>query len=287
MHEKMPEVYRFESGKPGPAFLIFGAVHGNEVCGALALKRLVGELNDGSIVLERGTLACVPVCNPAAYEKDVRLTEDNLNRVFKKWDDPDTYEKRLANFLTAEVEKCDCFLDIHSMTAKSDPAVFIDFPTEENKKFAAVLGARYGILGWPELYADAEQDTGIASFDTVAYAASLGKTAIIMECGQHRDPKAPEIAHQAVLNALRHFEMISGEVSAQLLTNVRMRQIYVRRSENDDFPRAWNHLDAFRKGDTLASTEEGPIVAEFDGVMLLPKRNAELGAEWFYTGSFE
>lgn len=47
---------RFESRAQGPHLLVFGAIHGNEVCGPRALKRLITALESREIQLLRGTL---------------------------------------------------------------------------------------------------------------------------------------------------------------------------------------------------------------------------------------
>ena len=280
-----PVVHTFEGKEEGPTLLIFGGIHGDEVCGPEALIRIKREIEEGILTLARGTLILVPVANPQARKENKRFIEENLNRIFKTWEIADTYEKQLANLLTETVQRCDYLLDVHSMTAKSEPTVFIDFPTSENRALAAVLGMRYAILGWPELY---EKHGGIIdSYDTTLYANSLGKHGVIVECGQHEDPKAIEVAYDAIISALKYVGILNGEVTPSPLTEVLMRELYIKKNVEDDFTKDWQHLDSFKEGEVLATTTDGPIVAAFDGVMLLPKRNHPVGTEWFYTGSIE
>ncbi|MFO0387775.1 MAG: succinylglutamate desuccinylase/aspartoacylase family protein, partial [bacterium] len=52
---------------PGPRVLILGAVHGNEICGTRAIERVLREIDDGSLKIERGSVTFVPVTNPLAY----------------------------------------------------------------------------------------------------------------------------------------------------------------------------------------------------------------------------
>jgi predicted deacylase len=51
----------------GPKLIVLGAVHGNETCGTEAIRRLVQELEQGRLRIERGTLTMVPIANPLAY----------------------------------------------------------------------------------------------------------------------------------------------------------------------------------------------------------------------------
>jgi predicted deacylase len=41
--------HSFEGPRPGPHALITGLVHGNEICGAIALDRLLDNLLDGGL----------------------------------------------------------------------------------------------------------------------------------------------------------------------------------------------------------------------------------------------
>ena len=80
----MVEKFLFEGAKEGKSLLLLGCVHGNEVAGEYALKRLVNEIKTGEIVIKKGKLTIVPVCNELANKKDVRQIDENLNRVMKK-----------------------------------------------------------------------------------------------------------------------------------------------------------------------------------------------------------
>ena len=79
----MIEKFEFLGEDEGVSLLVFGSVHGNEVAGKFALERLISEINDGKIVIKKGKLVVVPVCNKEASIKDVRQIDENLNRVMK------------------------------------------------------------------------------------------------------------------------------------------------------------------------------------------------------------
>ncbi|MCA3176279.1 MAG: succinylglutamate desuccinylase/aspartoacylase family protein, partial [Burkholderiales bacterium] len=46
---------------PGPQVLVLGAVHGNEICGTRAIERVLREIDDGSLKIERGSVTFIPV----------------------------------------------------------------------------------------------------------------------------------------------------------------------------------------------------------------------------------
>ena len=93
----MFEKFEFEGEESGVNLLVLGAVHGNEVAGKIALNRVIKEINEKRIVIKKGSLTVVPVCNVEANKKDVRQIDENLNRVVKEWENPETYEKKIAN----------------------------------------------------------------------------------------------------------------------------------------------------------------------------------------------
>src|SRR5512134_2845644 len=81
----IPYVTTFESRRPGPHAVITALVHGNELCGAWALVRLL----ESGVRPRRGRLSLAFV-NTAAYErfdpahpKLTRYVDEDLNRV---WD---------------------------------------------------------------------------------------------------------------------------------------------------------------------------------------------------------
>lgn len=40
------------------------------------------DLENGVVVLENGSVVCVPIANPQAYEHDIRYCACNMNRMF-------------------------------------------------------------------------------------------------------------------------------------------------------------------------------------------------------------
>jgi len=279
-----PEVKVFYGKRKGPALLIFGAIHGDEVCGVFAIKKLIKNIESGKIVLNMGSITLVPVCNELAYKKKTRFVEENLNRVFKIWRRPDSYEKQIANGLVPLVKSCDIILDIHSMEANGIPLIFVDFPTKSNVSFSRILGVKYCVEGWPELYQNDGQ--GIASYDTMGYADGLSKTSSVIECGQNKDPNSIKIAYQAILNTLRHFDFIDGTVESKPLTYIVVKNLFLITNKKDVLSRKWNNFDGFKKGDVLAVRANGEkIIAAFNGVIIFPNPKAKIGTEWFYLGT--
>ncbi|HEY4525065.1 MAG TPA: succinylglutamate desuccinylase/aspartoacylase family protein [Candidatus Paceibacterota bacterium] len=273
----------YESGHSGPHVLFLGAIHGNEICGPKAIQRLERELRTGAVRLVRGTVTCVRVCNPRAYAKNVRFTEQNLNRVFRKTKNPRSYEAHLANQLAPLIDACDIVLDLHSFTARGRPFIFIDFPSEKTRAHAKVLGPKMAVVGWPELYA--KQTRAHASYDTTAYAARKGKIGLLIECGQHTAPEAERIAYVAMRRTLAHFRLTEGKASSGRLAFVKVDRVYFRTNVSQKLTRKWKHLDPVKKGTLVVQGGEGAgIKAPYDGYVILPKATGKVDEELVYFG---
>ena len=76
----MIEQTTFYALQPGIHLVVLGAVHGDEHCGPVAIKRFIEALQLGEVELLEGAVSFVPVCNPKAYEQKRRFVERNLNR---------------------------------------------------------------------------------------------------------------------------------------------------------------------------------------------------------------
>ena len=144
----MIEIFEYCGKEDGISFLVLAAVHGNETAGTKALRRLIGQLEKREIEIGKGKLTLVPVCNPAAYQKNVRETEENLNRVMKPHQNPQTYEQKLANEICPLIATHRMTLDLHSTHCPEDvPFAFCDYADEYNKPLIAVLPVGYVLEG--------------------------------------------------------------------------------------------------------------------------------------------
>ncbi len=273
----------FDTQKPGPTLLVFGAIHGNEKCGTHAIARTVIELRSGIFGLKCGKLVMVPICNPEAYKRDVRYVEANLNRVIKTHAKARKYEHTLANELTALIDSCDVLLDLHSYSSGRRPFLFLDNDTQEQKDFAAALNIPYWVTGWNDMYAD---QPDLLQGDTTTYAFSKGKMALLIECGLHEDPQSAVVGYKSLRATLAYhgmaepFEIARGEPP----TITRMKAMLVKNREGK-FLKDWQHLDPVTKGMPILRFEDGVIYqSPVDGVILLPGKKARVGEEWVYFG---
>lgn len=282
----MLKTHTIQGAGAGPRFLLTGAVHGNEKCGTAAIGRLLMEIDAGLVTMTKGTLITVPICNPRAYDLNQRQAEVNLNRVVTRHANPTAYEHHLANELTALIDDADIMLDLHSYSSGVRPFLFLDNDTPENRAFATSLGIPYWITGWDDLYADQPELNG---GDTMSYAKSLGKTGLLIECGQHEDPAAILHGYHAIRAALAHFGMTAPyDAADQTPPQVNRLTAVITKDRDGRFAKPWQHLDPVKKGEVVIHYADGStLTAPDDGVVIMPAPQANDGSEWIYFGVAE
>ncbi|MCM1322675.1 MAG: succinylglutamate desuccinylase/aspartoacylase family protein [Acetobacter sp.] len=275
--------YEFDSGSKGTKLLVLAAVHGNETAGTNALKRVLNEIEDKKIVLKNGKLVVVPICNPEAYQRDVRQIDENLNRVMIEHKEPQTYEQRLANEICPLIKDCDVLLDLHSTHCEGDvPFAFCDYLSETTKKLIDALAVDYVLEGWPDIYAEQGE---IQDFSTERCAYDYGKAGTTVECGYHKSAEAVDLAYLAIMSTLAAFQMIEIEKPLEHKKTHILLKSYVVKKREGQMCKNYKHLDLITKGEEIARYDDGEILtAPADGYILLPNLKAEIGAEWYYFG---
>ncbi|MFZ6873625.1 succinylglutamate desuccinylase [Undibacterium sp. Di27W] len=303
----------YSSPQPGSSVIITGAVHGNETCGTLAIRRVIAELEEGRLQLLAGRLTLVPVCNPLAYHLEQREGERNLNRRLIPTTDPQEFEDHVANWLCPLLAQHDVLLDLHSFRGEGEPFVLIgpennrgpieSFSHEKHELGMAMrLGVHRLVDGWLGTYArgvqrrqqrladDADAKT-VANANTqfgvgtTEYMRSVGGYAMTLECGQHLDPQAPAVAYTAIVNSLRHLGVIAGTAPEAVaeMEALRIYDVIDKLHDDDSFVREWRSFDVLAQGELIGIRADGSEVrADQDGRIIFPDAAARAGEEWFY-----
>jgi len=112
-----------------------------------------------------------------------------------------------------------------------------------------------------------------------------GGIALTLECGQHDDPAAPEVAWRAIHNALAHLRLCDAPAPAPVADTeaLRLYQVIDRVHAGDVFARDWASFDRVRAGEVIGTRHDSkPVLADSDGYIVFPNPNALPGQEWFY-----
>jgi predicted deacylase len=291
----------------GARLIVLGAVHGNETCGTQAIRRVIGEIESARLGIDTGTVTFVPVTNPLAYARHQRMGDRNLNRNLVPTPTPVEFEDRIANWLCPLLEQHDALLDLHSFHTAGEPFVMLG-PEDnsgtlepfaraaEETALALCLGVHRFVDGWLDTYAagvsrrlaagvsarEADVHYGVG---TTEFMRAQGGIALTLECGQHDDPAAPEVAYQAIHNALAHLRLSSIPVPPAVSGTeaLRLYEVTDRNHAGDRFVRDWASFDRLRAGEVIGMRHDGsPVVADRDGYIVFPNPDALPGQEWFY-----
>lgn len=302
-------VHRFAALQPGPRLIVLGAVHGNENCGTQAIAQVLEELAAGVFAIERGVLTMVPITNPLAYQRRTRQGDRNLNRNLRVSAPPADFEDRIANVLCPLLDEHDVLLDLHSFHSAGQPFIMVG-PTnntgglepfqrsKEEEQLVAHLGPRQVVEGWMEVYARGVQrrqqsrisgspslldtDYGIG---TSEYMRSRGGYGVTLECGQHDDPDAVDVAYRAIRQtlALLGLAPLTLKAPSKDFQVLRLVDVLDREHEKDGFAQPWKSFDPVAAGQVIGHRRDGRVVlAPADGFIVFPNPNALAGNEWFY-----
>jgi len=264
---------------PHPHVGIVGAVHGNEPCGLGAIADLRVRANSGDLVLGEGTIVLIHG-NPEASRQDVRYTKDgeDLNRIFdlayvgkiprEQWG----YEHRRAVELSPIIEGLDALLDLHSASSVT-PAFAIINEAGKSRDIARHLGVRHVTHAWNEV---TDKVLGGA-------LASLDRPALCIECGQHDDPRAAELAKSAAEKFLLTLGVLQGTFppKAQVIF-LEVTEILKKPSPSFQFARPIQGLTVLEAGDVLGTDGTIDFTLERQCYALLPNEDAHVGDDLVY-----
>ncbi len=302
----------FAGTAPGPRLIVLGAVHGNEVCGTRAIERIAAELDAGTLALVAGSATFVPIANPKAYVLRRRAGDRNLNRALEPSAAPREFEDQVANWLCPLLAAHDVLLDLHSFQSAGLPFVMVG-PRDNagalepfshagaEESLARRLGVGRAVDGWLDTYAAgvarrlaaarAEGRAGTLDLNprygvgTTEYMRAHGGWALTLECGQHDDPAAPEVAYRAIRATLAHLGLLAEAPpsAAQAIEALSLVDVVDKVDAADAFVRDWSSFDALRAGDEIGRRANGETVrAPHDGWIVFPNAKAQARQEWYY-----
>jgi len=274
----IPYVYTFDSGVDGPHVMINALTHGNEVCGAIAVKALL----DLGVKPRRGKLT-LGFSNVDAYlsfdaaKPDAsRFVDQDFNRVWTaaKLDDAsvDSSELRRARALRPVIDTVDFLLDLHSMHERSAPLI-VSGPLDKGIELARALGAPGTVIS------DEGHPEGRRMRDYEGFGDPLSsRNALLVECGQHWEPSAVVVAKDCTARFLVLAGALDvGDLPADwfaakpdAIRVIRVTQPVVAKSMDFRFADAFTGLETFAKAGTVIGWNEGePVVTPYDNCVLV------------------
>jgi predicted deacylase len=288
-------VWSFASAEPGPHVILNALTHGNEICGAIALDRM---LRSG-LRPPRGRLT-FSFANIAAYQgfdrrdpNASRFLDEDLNRVWdpEVLDGPrQSRELQRARALRPVIDTADFLLDIHSMTVETGPLMLTGM-AEKHLAFARRVGVP-AMLVRDEGHAAGERLREYGRFsDPDAPPISL-----LIECGQHWQEKSVDVALETAWRFLAAAGILAERDATAWLTRKAPRQRTVLVTDRvtiatDEFrlDDGFKGLDVVpRAGTVIARDGLEDIRTPYDNcVLIMPVRRSIRGVTAVRLGRFE
>jgi len=278
-------VSSFDSGQAGPHLMLAGLTHGNELCGAIALDRL---LRQGVRPLAgRLTLAFMNVAAYARFDREnpraSRCVDEDFNRVWSPEvldGTRDSVELRRARELRPLLDSVDALFDIHSMQHATPPLMLCGM-TPTARALALSLGAP------AHLVCDAGHAAGRRMRDYGGFGdAASAKNALLIECGQHWARDSAAVAIDAALRFLLHFDAIDQDFAApQLLPLpaaqrvVEVTQAVTIQSDAFRFAAPYVGMELIaRAGTVIGYDADLPVSTPYDDcVLIMPSMRLKKG----------
>lgn len=252
---------------PGPTAFVCAALHGNELTGVEAIRRIMRtpELEELS-----GTLLCVPVVNGYGFIAHSRYMPDrrDLNRLFPG-SPRGSLGAQLAHIFMTEVVDCSDFgFDLHTAAVHRHnlPQIRSTFVTARSRALAKAFGAPV-LLSSPERSGSLRQAASERGIDVLVYEGGEGL---------RLDELSIRAAVRGVLRALASNEMIAlPDDDGSDVTPVFARSSkWIRAPEGGVVRTFKTSGDSVVAGEIMAMIDspygdaEMEIPAEFDGIII-------------------
>jgi predicted deacylase len=249
----------FDSGVPGPHVMITAVVHGNELCGAIALDHLFR----AQVRPVRGALT-LGFANVAAFESfdpsdptASRYVDEDFNRL---WEVPtlegdgNSVELRRAREIRPLVDQADYLLDIHSMQHATAPLMMAG-PLPKGRALARGVGIPKTVV------TDAGHAAGRRMRDYLGFADDTSpRNALLVECGQHWEAGSREVAIETTYRFLRHLELIPPAAAAPHILDSAPDQTFIEVA-----------------GPVTIETDEFRFAADYRGLEVIPETGTVIG----------
>lgn len=287
-------VTTFDSGVPGPHALITAVVHGNEICGAIALDYF---FKTG--LKPRAGKLTLAFCNVEAYlsfdpaDPTVsRFIDEDFNRV---WSEDVLDGERQSQELTRArafrpfVAEADYLLDIHSMQKKTD-ALVLSGPLAKGRDLARGTGVPHIVVS----------DHGHAAGKRMRdYGDFINpdshKNSLLVECGQHWEQSSGTVARESLFRFLLHTGTLNADDIAPHVGADPEPQQFIEvsgpvtiKSDNFRFVKEYQGFEVIEKAGTLLAHDgDEEVLTPYDNcVLIMPSKRLGPGGSAVRLGRF-
>jgi predicted deacylase len=277
-------VWEFNSGRAGRNVLVTALIHGNELCGAWALKGLL----EAGVRPEQGKLT-LAFCNLEAFDRfdpadpdASRFVDEDLNRqwLVDRIESGSTLERRRAGALRPFVARADWLLDLHSMHERAAPLLLAGMQPR-NLELARCLRAPQYIV------VDSGHKDGVRMRDFGRFGAlnpeggDAQTRSVLLECGFHGDVSSRTVAQDMCVRFLQAAGTLQNDRLQQLLPGwlqddcerqwvLEVTGMVVARGAGFRFTEPFQGLERIDKAGTVIGWNESePVLTPYDDCVLV------------------
>lgn len=260
-------VWEFDSGQPGRTLMISALIHGNELCGAWAVKGLL----EAGVRPLQGRLI-LAFCNLAAFDRfdadnhdASRFVDEDLNRQWsaERIQAGGTQERQRALALLPFVTQADWLLDLHSMHERAAPLLLTGMQARNLALARTLRSPEYIVVDPGHKDGVRMRDFGRLG-DLCADGSDNGTRSLLIECGFHGDLQSRSVAHDICVRFLQAAEALDAPEIDRLLPGWRQ----------PDAPQQWA-LDV--TGPVVARSEKFRFVGPYQGLEIIARAGTLIG----------
>lgn len=269
--------------QPGPRLYLGSAIHGDEVT---CVEVVAGALRDIDPKKLRGSVVCVPVQNPLAFQADHRFAMNFFMKSPLEHTPADAWAcmpgrpdgnlvQTLAHKLFSLIKECNYAIDVHTPTRGGRYAPIALLPhsklgesARKARDMAEALGTGYVI---------ADDGSGYAADGVLCVEATrAGIPSFTFEIGEggRLEPEIAAFGARCVRNAMMSLEMIEGQRETPRQSYFMKRFVNIRAKRGGLLHTVADLGKPVKKGDLIARTISvfGDPVEEFtapeDGIFI-------------------
>ena len=291
----IPYLTTLDSGRAGPHAMVLALTHGNELCGALAVKYLF----ESGFRPARGKVS-LGFANVAAFGRfdpqepnNSRYVDEDFNRVWDKvtLDGPrSSTELDRARAIRPLIDTVDYLLDIHSMQHPTDPLMLAG-PLDKGTALAQQTGVpRY-------IVRDAGHAAGRRLRDYGPFCdPDSPKASLLVECGQHWEKPAEPVAKETALRFLDSLGLLEAGYKAREFVYdpapaqrvIEVTEAVTIMTDNFRFLRDYRGQEVIPEAGTLLGHDGGREIRTPypDCVLIMPSRRLVRGQTAVRLGRF-
>jgi predicted deacylase len=275
-------VWHFDADAPGRRVMLTALVHGNELCGAWALK----ELLEAGVRPECGSLT-LAFCNLDAFDRfdaddsdASRFADEDMNRQWapERLARAHTRERQRAAALEPFVKRADWLLDLHSMHEPGLPLTLVGTHAR-NLQLARQMRAPAHVV------VDAGHTDGVRMRDYGRFGLPdedpSDTRSLLIECGYHGDRASLDVARDQCARFLVQAGTLTEPSAQRWMPGWKMpdaRQQWalhvtdavVASSAGFSFTRSFHGLDLIPRAGTVIGDNDGvPVATPYDDCVLV------------------